>query len=360
MKSRQLDILFVHANAASAIYQALASEHSAIETPIWAGMLAQSVRSRGFGTAILDCEAERLSAVSAVEIVKAHNPRIVCFVVYGQQPSASTQNMTGATLLSNLVKDELPGSKTLFVGPHVAAGAGQLLRKETSIDFACQNEGVYTIHNLLEVENLDDVASLEKVNGLAFRKTSTDVHVNPVGLIVAKKNLEIDLPGIAWDLLPSPDKYRTTGWHSWTNDSEKSPFASIYTSLGCPYRCSFCMINIINRTKAGTSISSQDSNVFRWWSPEFIIGEFDKIAAMGIKNVKIADELFVLNPNHFLLICDLIIERGYHFNIWACHSREPARGPIKKPRYFAAPLTLQHFQSGWWDSIHFAIASKFS
>ena len=36
-----------------------------------------------------------------------------------------------------------------------------------------------------------------------------------------------------------------------------------------------------------------------------------------IKNVKIADELFVLNPHHFGSICDMIIERGYDFNIWA-------------------------------------------
>ena len=60
------------------------------------------------------------------------------------------------------------------------------------------------------------------------------------------------------------------------------------------------MINIINRMNHADNISSQDSNMFRWWSPEFIIKQFDHIAKLGIKNVKIADELFVLNPNHFL------------------------------------------------------------
>ena len=77
------------------------------------------------------------------------------------------------------------------------------------------------------------------------------------------------------------------------------------------------MINIINRTKQGSNVSSEDSNIFRWWSPEFIIKQFDYIAEQGVKNVKIADELFVLNPRHFEAICDLIIERGYDFNIWA-------------------------------------------
>jgi radical SAM superfamily enzyme YgiQ (UPF0313 family) len=38
---------------------------------------------------------------------------------------------------------------------------------------------------------------------------------------------------------------------------------------------------------------------------------------MGIKNVKIADEMFVLYKQHFMKLCDLLIERQYNFNIWA-------------------------------------------
>ena len=38
---------------------------------------------------------------------------------------------------------------------------------------------------------------------------------------------------------------------------------------------------------------------------------------MGVKNIKIADEMFVLNKRHVVGICDLIIERGYDLNIWA-------------------------------------------
>ncbi|MHB8992501.1 MAG: B12-binding domain-containing radical SAM protein, partial [Chloroflexota bacterium] len=37
----------------------------------------------------------------------------------------------------------------------------------------------------------------------------------------------------------------------------------------------------------------------------------------GVRNVKFADELFVLNPRHVHGICDGIIERGYDLNIWA-------------------------------------------
>jgi radical SAM superfamily enzyme YgiQ (UPF0313 family) len=36
-----------------------------------------------------------------------------------------------------------------------------------------------------------------------------------------------------------------------------------------------------------------------------------------VRNIKIADEMFVLDPTHVRGICDLIIERGYDLNIWA-------------------------------------------
>ena len=113
------------------------------------------------------------------------------------------------------------------------------------------------------------------------------------------------------------DRYRTSLWHSYSNDAVRQPFAALYTSLGCPMKCSFCMINIINRQE---NEYADGSAVFRYWDPEFIIQEFDEFARRGIRNIKIADELFVLNANHFMRICELIIERGYDFNIW-CYSR---------------------------------------
>ena len=47
------------------------------------------------------------------------------------------------------------------------------------------------------------------------------------------------------------------------------------------------------------------------------MNEFQYIHEQGIRNVKIADEMFVLNKNHFMKLCDNIVDRGYDFNIWA-------------------------------------------
>jgi len=309
---KQLDVLFVHANASKKIYQDLAKEFSAIEPPIWAGMLANHCRHKGFSADILDCEALRLEEERSVQQILQAKARLVCFVVYGQQPSASSHNMEGAVALADAVKKIDPEGKIIFVGGHIAALSREVLEKHPAIDFVCQNEGVYTISNLLKTDLKEH---LDKVEGLGFRRDGGIV-LNRPSPIVKREDLSRELPGIAWDLLPVKN-YRTALWHSYSNNSDRQPFAALYTSLGCPMKCSFCMINIINRQD---NEYSDGSAVFRYWDPEHIIKEFDYFASAGITNIKIADELFVLNPNHFLKLCELIIRRGYKFNIW-CYSR---------------------------------------
>jgi len=316
----QLDILFIHSNASEEIYQGLSKEHSGIETPIWAGMLAQHCRMKGYGVQILDCEAERLNYKEATNLIVEANPRIACFVVYGQQPSASSQNMKGAIALAQELK-KISHIKILFVGGHVSALPYEVLQ-EDCVDLICQNEGIKTISNLLMCDNFNDTSLLEKIKGLGFKYNDgkTTYHLNQIDPIIPQDKLQEELPGIAWDLLPSPTKYRTAGWHSWPNNSIKSPFASIYTSLGCPFKCLFCMINIINREDNSPDATSNKSANFRYWEPEFTINKLDKLANMGIRNLKIADEMFILREQHFMKLCELISERKYNFNIW-CYGR---------------------------------------
>lgn len=320
---KKLDILFVTPNAAEKIYQDLSKNNSAIEPPIWAAMLANHCRTRNFSVAILDCEAEKISWDESSKKIIEFDPRVICFVVYGQHPSASSQSMTGAVGTANLVKT-LTNTPIVFVGGHVAALPTEVL-SESCVDIALLNEGVYAISNLLSTDL--SIEQLRNCKGIGY-KDEGNIILNEPERIVPKSMLSVDLPGMAWDLLPSFSKYRTAGWHSWSNNSEQYPFASLYTSLGCPYKCSFCMINIINRTSNLPMITSADSNMFRWWDPEFIISQFDYFAENNIKNIKIADELFVLNPNHFQKICNLLIERGYDFNIWAY-----SRVDTCKPQY---------------------------
>lgn len=307
-----LDVLFVHPNGAPIIYQKLSKEYSAIEPPIWAALLANHVRSKGHSVAILDCEAERLSLQESCQRIKEAKATLVVFVIYGQQPSASTQNMHGASLLCNRLKEDFFETKILFLGLHPSAVSRQVMEAERA-DYVCQGEGPQTIVGLLN-SDMSNVTHLQKIPGLWYRDEGRICYTKPAR-IISQEDLDTELPGMAWDLLPM-DKYRTANWHAMTNDNNKAPFASLYTSLGCPFKCSFCCINA---PFGNNNLENWDygRNKFRFWSPEFIITEFEKIHNMGIRNVKLADEMFVLQKKHFMEICNKIIERNYDFNIWA-------------------------------------------
>ncbi len=318
-----LDLLIISPSSAS-LYQALQTDFSAKEPNIWAGLLANSVRS-SYDVKIYDLEIEKPDPNLFYNTVKDHNPRLVLFVVTGQNPNASTAAMSGATEASSILGSEF---KIAFVGPHVNALPLQTLEKHKEIDIVLTNEGVYALKNLL-ASNLSD-ADLATIKGIAYRNSNNEILINVAEKIVPQELLSIDLPGVAYDLMPPLNKYRTSSWHANYIDDDRSPFASIYTSLGCIYKCEFCMINIINRNDNDPNKAASSFNTFRYWEPEFTIKQLDYLAHQGVKQLKIADEMWVLKPKHFETLCDLIIDRQYNFNIWAY-----TRVDTVKPQYLA-------------------------
>jgi radical SAM superfamily enzyme YgiQ (UPF0313 family) len=289
----------------------LNNDYTAIETNIWAGLLANAVRHE-HSVAIYDLEVEKPSKEEFYDKVKDYNPKLVLFVVTGQNPNASTAAMDGATRSSSILGPEF---KIAFVGPHVNALPIETLERHPEIDIVFTNEGVYALKNVLKT-NLRDT-ELSGINGIAYRDESGDIRINAPERTVPQELLQQDLPGVAYDLMPSLDQYRTSAWHANYINEDRSPFASIYTSLGCIFKCEFCMINIINRTDNDPNKASSSFNKFRYWEPEFTIKQLDYLADKGVKQIKIADEMWVLKPKHFEKLCDLIIERGYDFNFWA-------------------------------------------
>ena len=95
-----MDVLFVIPNSSKKLYQNLASTYSAIEPPTWALLLASSVQKFNFSCAILDCDALRLNEEESIKEIKNYKARLVCFVLYGQQPNQGTFLMIGATTLA--------------------------------------------------------------------------------------------------------------------------------------------------------------------------------------------------------------------------------------------------------------------
>ena len=103
----ELDVLFINPDSSVKAYQDLAKVYSAIEPPTWSLLLAEACRNKGFSVGILDCDAEKLSLPEAIGRIKNMRPKILVFVVYGQNPNSGTTSMIGALSLAKEIKKKL-------------------------------------------------------------------------------------------------------------------------------------------------------------------------------------------------------------------------------------------------------------
>ncbi len=327
-----VDILFITPNSAKKTYQGLAEKFSAIETPTWSLLLAESCRSKGGKVAILDCLAENLTNKEAYNKIININPTLICFVVYGQNVNAGTTNMIGAIELSNFLKTEKIDIPISYIGSYVQALPKKVLEDEKSIDFVFLNEGVYALHEILKVKKIDQ-QNIKYIPGIAYRDRNSKIEFNkPIGVVPTEK-MDIDLPGYAWDLLPFKKKpldlYRSPLWHAEYQEEFRYPYAAIQTSLGCQFKCNFCMINILNKNDNDEVGVAGKYNKMRFWSPEFIIKEFDKLIEMGVKTIKITDEMFLLNPKFYIPLCELLEKRNKKddLKMWAYSRIDTVKRP---------------------------------
>ena len=317
--NRPLDVVFVNADSSMAAYQGLARDFAAIEPPTWSLLLAASCRAQGFGVEILDATAERLTHAQTVARIGDLKPRLACFVVYGQNPNSGTTNMIGNTECAAVLKAVHPDIPICFVGSHTSALPMEVLSLPC-VDLVLLNEGVYALHSLLRTNCR---TALGAVRGIGHKSDGGPI-LNEPERIVPHDRMDVDLPGYAWDLLPKDraplDLYRAHFWHAGFDHDARTPFAAIYTSLGCRFKCDFCMINILNRVDNSPTVDAARSNVMRFWSPQHSLREFEKLAALGVKTVRISDEMFFLDKRYYQPILDGLIERDLGFKMW-CYSR---------------------------------------
>ena len=317
---KNIDVLFINPNSSKKSYQDLANNFSAIEPPTWSLLLAEAVRSKRFNPSILDCDAERLDDEEAVKRTLKVNPRLILFVVYGQNPNSGTTNMSGVISLASALKKRT-NKPISIVGSHASALPMEVLGYDC-FDIVLLNEGVYSLLNLLN-SNLN--SDLNKIKGIGYKKVGPANFkvptLNPPEMIVPQSKMDTDLPGYAWDLLPFKNKpldlYRAHFWHANFDYDQRTPFAAIYTSLGCNFGCDFCMINIINRNSNDLHADASNFRGMRFWSPEWVLRELIKLSNLGVKTLRISDEMFFLNRKYYEPVLKKIIENKLEFNMWA-------------------------------------------
>jgi len=298
-----IDLLIIKPGSPKKIYGNLSQSLSAIEPPVIGGLIAGFIREEGYSVKILDMETEDLDAKSAIEKISKINPLLVNIVVAGANPSASSTPLMVITgEIVGFLKNKMPEIKIILTGIHPSALPERTLREEGP-DFVGIGESFYTILELLKILKSGKKTKDYNIQGLCYLKNNKVVSNGWGRLIQDLDNLPIP----AWDLLQM-DKYRAHNWHCFGHINERTPYAAIYTSLGCPYNCTYCNVHALYDNKPG----------IRFRSVEKIVEEIDLLVnKYKVKNIKFCDELFAINPDRVDQLCDLLAQRFKDLNIWA-------------------------------------------
>ena len=253
--------------------------------------IASSLEQAGYSVTILDASLKNEGFSDINYKISELNPDIIGI-------TSETANIERSLQLAISIKEkfDLP---IIFGGPHATLLPYDIL-KCNAVDYIVLGEGEITIIELLTLLNSNDYfGKLKEINGIAYRENEKIV-VNE--LRKHNKNLD-DLPFPAYHLIniedycPSPHQYK------------RIPLATMVTSRGCPFKCTYCSANRIWNGKY----------VFR--SAENVIEEIVYLQEkFGIKEILFWDDIFGLNKD-WLHDFTKIIKNEKIDITWSCNCR---------------------------------------
>jgi radical SAM superfamily enzyme YgiQ (UPF0313 family) len=231
--------------------------------PVGIGYLESFLKKRGHEVSLLDLRVEKEN-FDYISLIKNINPDIVgvSFMTYRYKDSY---------FLIDRIKKEL-GVKIVIGGSHVSTLREKVL-EECSADYAVYGEGELTLAQLLEN------SGLSSVEGLIWRDKDKII-VNPA------RSPILDL-----DTLPFPD------YEMFALDKYAQKRIPINTARGCPHRCIYCAVDLINGKR------------FRTRSARNVVDELEYWYKKGYRNFGFNDDTFTENMSRAIEICDEIVRR---------------------------------------------------
>ncbi len=313
----QQDFVLIAPGGKIGVYQGLhKSNLTAIHTPIEALMVAEFARKKGFSVSIIDANALNMTPDDVAEAVKDINPYLTVIFSEGNQVNASTQTMPEAGATATAIKNTTPDNKVMITGHHPTALPKQTLTEE-NVDFVACGEPYYTMVELVQALKATSTPNFSEVRGLWWKKDGISIGNRPAPLV---QDINDEIGGFAFDLLPPLDKYyRAHNWQSLA-DGKRTTSVVVQTTFGCPFHCYYCMIQSIFRPGEKALGYTEGRNSYRYLSPKIVVNQLEKlINQYGFLMVRIYDELFAFNPSHVKEFCNEIINRGLapRLNIWA-------------------------------------------
>jgi len=221
--------------------------------------------------------------------IRKTSPKIVCFNAY-------THEFMEIVDLIKLVKKN-SNAKVVVGGYHPSAKPLEFL--DYGADFSVFGEGEFTLHELVETL-YNGNHDFHKIDGLAWKNGSKKILNHPR---TGHGNLD-DFP------IPTYDKIDMKRYLSiWDGTVRGFPLraATMITSRGCPFMCSFCGCNRVFgrkiRFRTGKDIEKE---------VKLLVKEYD------IEAIMFFDDTLTVNKKHARMVARIMKKYGL---LWDCQAR---------------------------------------
>jgi len=262
--------------------------------PLGLGYIAAYLRQYGNHKVLMyEPEAQGLTYSDLRSIIKQESPDVIGL-------TCSTPNFHRMLELAKIGREN-SDARIILGGVHASALPEFITETYPDlIDCVVAGEGEITMLEL--VKAYQDKTDIGKIKGIIFRKNGTTIRTEPRPFIT-----EMDsIPFPARDLIPQ--KLFRPNLHN----ARYRNSASILTSRGCPFNCSFCASRIVSGRR------------YRMHSAEYVLEEMEKLKKdYGVRQLLITDDTFTINHERLEKICTGMIDKQLNLS-WFCFSQVTA------------------------------------
>jgi len=252
---------------------------SGIYPPLGVAYLAAAARRAGFPVSIIEAHAQDLSQRQVARAIQHIRPDVVGI-------TSTTFNWPVVADLAQNIRDAAPGVQLWVGGPQLSLYPDECMA-EQSLDAAVLGEGDETIVELLT--RLQQGEDLAGVPGTLVRdriEGGGEVIRGPDRAPIAELD-SLAMPAI--DLLPL-NRYRSL--------TLPTPYVSMTTTRGCPYRCRYCSQVYVGGT-------------YREHGVDRVVAEMNRaVYDFGAREIVFFDETFSLGRKRTMALCEAILARG--------------------------------------------------